>query len=135
MTAGNAAAPRCTGDRCGRPQHCASPNMRRDRGRGLMIISRRSVRGTLMLGAATAAMLTASAAWAQTDQQDSDQTQPADDTAQSATTDAAVPGDIVVKGFRASVENSIAAKRNAPIIVDVVTADDIAGLPDVSIAD
>ncbi|MGN6270236.1 MAG: TonB-dependent receptor [Sphingomonas sp.] len=100
-----------------------------------MIISRRSVRGTLMLGAATAAMLTASAAWAQTDQQDSDQTQPADDTAQSATTDAAVPGDIVVKGFRASVENSIAAKRNAPIIVDVVTADDIAGLPDVSIAD
>ena len=43
--------------------------------------------------------------------------------------------DIVVSGFRASVQNSIAAKRDSSFIVDVVTADDIAGLPDVSIAE
>lgn len=44
-------------------------------------------------------------------------------------------GVIIVTGFRASVENSIAAKRESNFIVDVVTADDIAGLPDVSIAE
>lgn len=44
-------------------------------------------------------------------------------------------GVIVVTGFRASVENSIAAKRESNFIVDIVTADDIAGLPDVSIAE
>ncbi|WP_374137800.1 MULTISPECIES: TonB-dependent receptor [unclassified Sphingomonas] len=43
--------------------------------------------------------------------------------------------DIVVSGFRASVQNSIATKRDSSFIVDVVTADDIAGLPDVSIAE
>lgn len=106
-----------------------------------MIISKRSVRAALMLGSASAAMLMGcSAAWAQAaDQQDANQpgTQPASDSAQDATAQPAADtsSDIVVKGFRASVENSIAAKRNAPIIVDVVTADDIAGLPDVSIAD
>jgi len=42
---------------------------------------------------------------------------------------------IVVTGFRASIENSIAVKRSSNFIVDVVTADDIAGLPDVSIAE
>ncbi len=44
-------------------------------------------------------------------------------------------GVIIVTGFRASVENSIAAKRESNFIVDIVTADDIAGLPDVSIAE
>ncbi len=43
--------------------------------------------------------------------------------------------DIVVSGFRGSVQSSIAAKRDSSFIVDVVTADDIAGLPDVSIAE
>ena len=42
---------------------------------------------------------------------------------------------IVVTGFRASIQNSISEKRDSPIIVDVVSADDIAGLPDVSIAE
>src|SRR3546814_21096565 len=51
----------------------------------------------------------------------------------TATDDAG--GDIVVRGFRASVFESIAAKRKSPIIVDVVSAEDIAGLPDVSIAE
>lgn len=43
--------------------------------------------------------------------------------------------EIVVTGFRASVASSIEAKLNSDFIVDVVTADDIAGLPDVSIAE
>jgi phosphoribosylformimino-5-aminoimidazole carboxamide ribotide isomerase len=43
--------------------------------------------------------------------------------------------EIVVTGFRRSVESSIAVKRDTDFIVDVVTAEDIAGLPDVSIAE
>lgn len=43
--------------------------------------------------------------------------------------------EIVVTGFRASVENSILAKRLSDFSVDIITADDIAGLPDVSIAE
>lgn len=42
---------------------------------------------------------------------------------------------IVVQGFRASIQNSIAAKRSLTFIADVISADDIAGLPDVSIAE
>lgn len=42
---------------------------------------------------------------------------------------------IVVKGFRQSVATSIATKRNADVLVEVVTAEDIGRLPDVSIAD
>lgn len=60
------------------------------------------------------------------------QTAPASEDASIAESDQA---DIVVSGFRASVQNSIAAKRDSSFIVDVVTADDIAGLPDVSIAE
>jgi iron complex outermembrane recepter protein len=43
--------------------------------------------------------------------------------------------EIVVTGFRASVENAIEAKRTSDFIVDIISADDIAGLPDVSIAE
>lgn len=43
--------------------------------------------------------------------------------------------EIIVTGFRASVASSIEAKREADFVVDVITADDIAGLPDVSIAE
>lgn len=42
---------------------------------------------------------------------------------------------IVVTGFRASLQNSILARRDADIILDAVSAEDIAGLPDVSIAE
>jgi iron complex outermembrane recepter protein len=42
---------------------------------------------------------------------------------------------IVVTGFRASIENAIALKRESDFIVDIVSSDDIAGLPDVSIAE
>jgi len=43
--------------------------------------------------------------------------------------------DIVVTGIRHSLETSARIKRNTPTIVDVVTAEDIGKLPDVSIAD
>jgi len=42
---------------------------------------------------------------------------------------------VVVTGIRASIESSIAAKRNSDSIVEVVTAEDIGKMPDVSIAD
>lgn len=42
---------------------------------------------------------------------------------------------LVVTGFRAAVQSSIAAKRTSDIIVDVVSSEDIGRLPDVSIAE
>ncbi|RZI97993.1 MAG: TonB-dependent receptor, partial [Rubrivivax sp.] len=42
---------------------------------------------------------------------------------------------VTVSGFRASLESSIANKRNADSIVESVSAEDIGKLPDVSIAD
>src|SRR3546814_17110227 len=83
-----------------------------------------------MIGSASAALMVgfASTAHAQASG-DAASTQASD----TATDDAG--GDIVVRGFRASVFESIAAKRESPIIVDVVSAADIAGLPDVSIAE
>ncbi|MBU1345393.1 MAG: TonB-dependent receptor [Alphaproteobacteria bacterium] len=43
--------------------------------------------------------------------------------------------EIVVTGIRRSVEQSIAAKRNADSVVDVITAEDIGKLPDQNIAE
>ncbi|MBA4164518.1 MAG: hypothetical protein C0510_07810, partial [Erythrobacter sp.] len=42
---------------------------------------------------------------------------------------------IVVTGYRASIENSLDAKRDATGIVEVISAEDIGKLPDLSIAD
>ncbi|MET0357256.1 MAG: TonB-dependent receptor plug domain-containing protein, partial [Cellvibrio sp.] len=43
--------------------------------------------------------------------------------------------EIVITGVRASLEKSIEVKRNAPSVVDVITAEDIGKLPDTTIAD
>ncbi|WP_281301085.1 MULTISPECIES: TonB-dependent receptor [unclassified Iodidimonas] len=43
--------------------------------------------------------------------------------------------EIVVQGFRSSIENSIAAKRGNSSIVEAISAEDIGKLPDVSIAE
>jgi iron complex outermembrane recepter protein len=43
--------------------------------------------------------------------------------------------DIIVSGFRRSVESAIAVKRETEFFADFITSDDIAGLPDVSIAE
>lgn len=45
------------------------------------------------------------------------------------------PTDIVVTGIRAGLAKSAAIKRNATLIVDSVSAEDVGKLPDVSIAD
>ncbi|MEM7768091.1 MAG: TonB-dependent receptor, partial [Pseudomonadota bacterium] len=42
---------------------------------------------------------------------------------------------ITVKGIRGSIQNSLAAKRNATSIVEAISAEDIGKLPDLSIAD
>lgn len=43
--------------------------------------------------------------------------------------------EVVVSGFRQSVVNAIEVKRNADIVIEAISSDDISGLPDVSIAD
>lgn len=43
--------------------------------------------------------------------------------------------EVVVTGFRKSIINSIDTKRNEDTIVEAISAEDIGGLPDVSIAD
>lgn len=45
------------------------------------------------------------------------------------------PEKVVVTGIRGSIESSIATKRNSDSIVEVVSAEDIGKLPDVSIAE
>jgi iron complex outermembrane receptor protein len=61
---------------------------------------------------------------------------PAGDAATTAPGDAAVDnGEIVVTGIRAGLRSSIETKRREQSIVEVVTAEDIGKLPDVSIAE
>jgi iron complex outermembrane receptor protein len=59
----------------------------------------------------------------------------AQETAADAAQDAPVTQQVVVTGIRGSIESSIAAKKNADGITEVVTAEDIGKLPDVSIAE
>ena len=100
-----------------------------------------SVRRSLMLGSATLGLLVSLSAPALAQQVEPPAGQP--DVRAGSKADEQKPVDpnapdtskIVVTGFRRSVQNSIDVKRNAPIIEDVVSADDIAGLPDVSIAE
>lgn len=104
-----------------------------------MNVQTRAVRGVLLAGCAIWAFGAGSAAFAQSDDDEAtaaEQKAAAAVAAKAAEAEAAAAeGGIVVTGFRASVENSIAVKRDAPIIMEVVSADDIAGLPDVSIAE
>src|SRR3546814_15555495 len=92
------------------------------RGGNVMKVSIRPSRVTLMIGSASAALMLgfASTAHAQA-RGDAASTQASD----TATADAG--GDIVVRGFRASVFDSIAAKRQSPILLAGVSAEAIAG--------
>jgi iron complex outermembrane recepter protein len=64
-----------------------------------------------------------------------DPTPSPDQAAEQANTVAQAGGDIVVTGIRASIASSARIKKNATLIVDSVSAEDIGKLPDVSIAD
>ena len=55
--------------------------------------------------------------------------------AQAQTADEAEVDEIIVTGIRAGIESSINEKKNNTSIVEVVTAEDIGKLPDVSIAE
>ncbi|WP_233503303.1 TonB-dependent receptor domain-containing protein [Sphingomonas psychrotolerans] len=66
-----------------------------------------------------------------------DATPVADEQAADAQDDAAGAqgDDIVVTGFRASLQNSLNIKRNSNQIVDAITAEDIADFPDANLAE
>ncbi|MEM5518170.1 TonB-dependent receptor [Henriciella sp. AS95] len=93
-----------------------------------------SVRGRLLMGAATSVLFFAGApAMAQdadeavTVDQSGDQSVDEDDTARLST--------ITVKGIKGSIQNSLNTKKNETSIVEAISAEDIGKLPDLSIAD
>jgi iron complex outermembrane receptor protein len=73
----------------------------------------------------------------QTDSKPADRTQSAATPASTSTaaTDATAVQEITVTGIRASREQSLAKKRNADSVMDVVSAEDIGKLPDKNVAD
>jgi len=79
-------------------------------------MNRFALRGVLLGCVSTAAMTHAAVAQTTNDGADSEDT-------------------IVVTGFKSSLENSVAVKRNSKSIVEAVSAEDIGKLPDVSIAE
>jgi TonB-dependent receptor len=54
---------------------------------------------------------------------------------QAATDDAAEVGEIVVTGFRASLQNALNIKRREAGVVDAISAEDIADFPDTNLAE
>ena len=63
------------------------------------------------------------------------QAAPLGDAATAAPQDDAAGGDIVVTGYRQSIEQSLSRKREANAFVDVITAEDIGKFPDKNVAD
>jgi len=88
-----------------------------------MVLGRYSTHSRLLCGAATGlVMMAAAPAFAQ-------------DTDTGQGTEGAEENTIVVTGIRAAIESSLDAKREAPGIVEVISAEDVGKLPDLSIAD
>lgn len=77
------------------------------------------IRGASVLAIAVSAIVLPSAAYAQ----------------DAAPADEAASGEIIVTGFRASLENAVNKKKGADQIVESVSAEDIGKLPDASIAE
>lgn len=89
-----------------------------------MRFGRKSVHARLLCGAATGLAMVAAAAPAMA--QDVDSAQQAEGVDEDR---------IIVSGIRAAIETSLEAKREATGIVEVISAEDIGKLPDLSIAD
>ncbi|MEL6876580.1 MAG: TonB-dependent receptor, partial [Pseudomonadota bacterium] len=89
-----------------------------------MVLKRNSANARLLCGAATglAMMATAMPALAQ-------------DTSSDVAENEAEEGTIVVTGIRSAIESSLEAKRESTSIVEVISAEDVGKLPDLSIAD
>lgn len=106
--------------------------------------SRRSAGGSMRHGASLGALglalaLGAVPAAAQA-QQDSTQTQteaPREGAAQAAgnAVDPQTGEEIIVTGFRASLQNALSLKRRSNQIIDAITAEDIADFPDANLAE
>ncbi|MFY8092666.1 MAG: TonB-dependent receptor [Niveispirillum sp.] len=55
--------------------------------------------------------------------------------AQNASTEQPILDEIIVTGLRASLEQAVDIKRDAPQVMDVITASDVGKLPDVNVAE
>lgn len=91
-----------------------------------------TVRNTLRFGASTtafaiAALTLPAAAFAQTD--------PGDQSDEAQVGEQVDEGTIIVSGYREALETAINTKREATVIVEAFSAEDIGKLPDVSIAE
>ncbi|WP_084398888.1 TonB-dependent receptor [Henriciella aquimarina] len=96
-----------------------------------------SIRGRLLAGAATGAMLmfAAPAQAQETDTETTAQT-PATVDEETGQEDGTARLDVVtVSGIRGSIRNSLNVKKNETSIVEAISAEDIGKLPDLSIAD
>jgi iron complex outermembrane receptor protein len=87
------------------------------------------------IASAIALMLMGAATGAYAQQADTSQPQPSDTTTSKTGKQPVAMESVVVTGIRASRQQSIAAKRNADSVVEVVTAEDIGKLPDKNVAD
>jgi len=91
---------------------------------------RNSVRAALLAAASLSTLMLAAPAAAQS-------TPPADSPAQAASQDqsAGAEGDIIVTGYRASLNSSTQAKKNTTGFTDTIFAEDIGKFPDTNIAE
>ncbi len=93
--------------------------------------------GLLCAGVSAAALcLGAMPAWAQTEASPTQTTPPAAQTADEvAAQNAQAEDEIVIQGYRQSLQSAQQLKRNSDVIVDSVTAEDIGALPDRSVTE
>lgn len=95
-----------------------------------------AARSFLKLGVSTLAMIVAAPVCAQSVAiVPAPATNAQTDTAAQQAQAESEPGDIVVTGFRAALENAVAEKKNRDLVVESVSAEDIGKLPDASIAE
>ncbi|KTT69804.1 TonB-dependent receptor [Sphingomonas sanguinis] len=94
-----------------------------------------AARSFLKLGVSTLAMVVAAPVFAQTTTIVPAPTTNGTDAAAQQVQSDAEPGEIVVTGFRAALENAVAEKKNRDLVVESVSAEDIGKLPDASIAE
>ena len=77
-----------------------------------------------------AALCVSTAALAASEQGQSEQKR-----AETGSDNEVAAGDIVVTGLRASIQSSVAAKRNAPSVIEAITPEDLGKFTDANIAD
>ena len=100
-----------------------------------ILVAKRVLQGGASLGAVMWTLAFATSAVAQAGAEPATPVQtPATDGA-AAQTDAGEESDIVVTGFRASLESALGKKRQSNQIIDAITAEDIADFPDANLAE